>query len=267
MVRDQDFYIGYSRKAPEKWKSFLTVLVLLIVLGALSIALLNHFFREPHHAGVSGSKVVKLKGVLIAKPYPMLLVERVFDKASSKARSAKKAIVRYYVTPPGKKGLGKAAQKWHRKYVSMKGKLIYREDQTMIVAHTSTIEVIKNQDKKQDILKKSYTEKIGRFTLRGEIVDSKCFLGQMKPGSGKPHRACATLCIRGGLPPLFVVSSSKIKFNRTFLVLVSRSNRPVNQAVLNVVAEPVEITGDVIKKDNLYFLKAEPSTYKRLSSI
>ena len=36
---------------------------------------------------------------------------------------------------------------------------------------------------------------------RWEIVDSKCFLGVMTPGAGRTHSACASLCLRGGIPP------------------------------------------------------------------
>ena len=42
-------------------------------------------------------------------------------------------------------------------------------------------------------------------SLTGEIVDSKCFLGAMKPGLGKSHRSCAALCLAGGIPPAFLV--------------------------------------------------------------
>ena len=268
MPQKQDFYIGYAKKIPKGWKTFLVLALLLATLGALGYAFFNHLFRTPPHAGVSGKKNVELKGVFLAKPYPMLLVERTFKKVSSAVDKTKgKAISRYYVTPPGKRGLGKGAQKWHKKYVSMKGKLIYREDQTMIVTRGNAIKEIKAPGRVRSILRKSHTKKLGKFTLQGEIVDSKCFLGQMKPGSGKTHRACATLCIRGGLPPLFVVNSSEIRSGRLYLVLTSKSGAPVNQRVLDVVAEPIEITGEITKEDNFYFLKAEPETYRRLSSI
>ena len=32
---------------------------------------------------------------------------------------------------------------------------------------------------------------LGSVALKGEVVDPKCFFGVMKPGDGKPHRACA----------------------------------------------------------------------------
>ena len=45
----------------------------------------------------------------------------------------------------------------------------------------------------------------GAVELTGEIVDSKCFLGVMVPGSGKTHKECASLCLRGGIPPALFV--------------------------------------------------------------
>ena len=46
-----------------------------------------------------------------------------------------------------------------------------------------------------------------RVMLRGEIVDSKCYLGVMNPGEGTVHRDCAARCLSGGLPPMLVVRS------------------------------------------------------------
>lgn len=43
---------------------------------------------------------------------------------------------------------------------------------------------------------------LGDYEITGEILDSKCYLGAMKPGDGLGHRACANLCIRGGIPPM-----------------------------------------------------------------
>ena len=102
----------------------------------------------------------------------------------------------------------------------------------------------------------------GRHTLRGEIVDSKCYLGVMKPGRYKPHRACAVNCIRGGAPPVLVVEDRNDRIG--FFLLVDEEGRAVNQRVLDLVAEPVEITGEVVRRDNLLYLEADPQTYRRL---
>jgi len=47
-------------------------------------------------------------------------------------------------------------------------------------------------------------------------------------------------------------------------LLVSSEGRPVNKQVLDMVAEPVEITGDVLRQGELSILRADPSTYKRI---
>ena len=103
---------------------------------------------------------------------------------------------------------------------------------------------------------------LGTQTLRGEIVDAKCFLGVMKPGRGKPHRACAARCISGGVPPVLRVETAGGEF-RHFL-LTDEGGATVNDRVLDLVAEPIEITGEVTRRGDLLLLAADPSTYRRL---
>jgi len=37
----------------------------------------------------------------------------------------------------------------------------------------------------------------------GEVLEAQCIMGIMNPGYSRTHRACATLCIRGGQPVFF----------------------------------------------------------------
>ncbi len=48
-------------------------------------------------------------------------------------------------------------------------------------------------------------EVLGPVELVGELVDSKCYLGVMRPATGKVHRACAVRCLKGGVPPGLLV--------------------------------------------------------------
>jgi len=41
---------------------------------------------------------------------------------------------------------------------------------------------------------------------------------------------------------------------------------PVNKQVLNLVAAPVEITGEVERQGELLLLRADPATYRRVSN-
>ncbi len=82
-----------------------------------------------------------------------------------------------------------------------------------------------------------------RVTLRGEIVDSRCYLGVMNPGRSKPHRPCAIQCLRGGIPLLLVVESRDGKFEH--YVLVGLDGKSINDSILDYVAEPVEFSGEL----------------------
>ena len=103
---------------------------------------------------------------------------------------------------------------------------------------------------------------LGTRTLVGEIADSKCHLGVMNPGRRKVHRSCATLCIRGGIPPLLLVDRNDGSVER--YLLVAPDGSAVNDAVLPLVADTVQITGEVVREDDLLVLRGEPSTYRRL---
>lgn len=106
-------------------------------------------------------------------------------------------------------------------------------------------------------------EELGAHTLVGEIVDSKCFLGVMNPGQLKPHKACAIRCISGGIPPVLLVRDETGTAS-TFL-LVGGDGRPVGAELLDMVAEPLEITGVVRRTGDMLTLAAEPSDYRRLT--
>jgi hypothetical protein len=49
-----------------------------------------------------------------------------------------------------------------------------------------------------------------------------------------------------------------------YFLLVSTDGRPVNKEVLDMAAEPVEVTGDVTKQGELLILRADPSSFRRV---
>lgn len=72
-------------------------------------------------------------------------------------------------------------------------------------------------------------------------MDSKCYLGAMKPGDGKAHKACAILCVSGGIPPVLIYLDSTGK--RRSSLLTDPTGGPVNDHVLPLIGEPIEIRG------------------------
>ena len=103
---------------------------------------------------------------------------------------------------------------------------------------------------------------LGRQRLRGEIVDSKCFLGVMKPGEGKGHRDCAVRCISGGSPAALVARTPEGE--TAVLLLVGAAGAPLGRELLDLVAEPVEVEGEVLRVGGLTLLETAPASIRRL---
>lgn len=102
---------------------------------------------------------------------------------------------------------------------------------------------------------------LGQVTYTGEIVDAKCHWGVMKPGDGKIHRACAVRCIAGGVPAALRIRTANAPVK--YVLLADEAGSPVNERVLDLVAETVVITGRLTRRGDLHVLHADPGTYQR----
>jgi hypothetical protein len=103
----------------------------------------------------------------------------------------------------------------------------------------------------------------GTVVLRGEIVDSKCFLGVMTPGQGKTHRACASLCLRGGLPAALLVDAGDGAMR--LVLLVTRTGDPVDAAAgAAAPGAPIEARGELARTRGWWTLRTDPASWRRL---
>jgi hypothetical protein len=258
MTGNDEFYIGWEEKAPAgvgsrvRW-AVVFLLALVVALGViLSLA--------QRTIGVSvfeWGKVKSFSGILKSQPYPHLLVPR------PGASDGQAAFSSYYLVKPFKFGIdAETANRLDGSSVSLRGTLIYRGGQTMIEVVAEPIKQADGGEKNLSTAQIVSPVSLGEQTLIGEIVDSKCYLGVMNPGALTPHRACAIRCISGGIPPVLLVRQSNGP--ALYLLLVSRDGKPVNKQVLNLVAEPVSITGEVQRQGDLLILRADPAVYRRL---
>jgi len=252
---NDDFYIGWEAKAPLGIGKFVSRVVGLLLIATIGIALA--FGAAQHSIGVSvfeWGTVKQFSGILKLEPYPHLLVPRPGTPGAPTTFST------YYLVAPFKHGLDREKlSALAGKTVSLQGTLIYRGDQTMVEALPDSIKAVETH---APMLAGTETIQLGRQTLTGEIVDSKCFLGVMNPGQLLPHRACAIRCLSGGIPPVLLVRQTNGA--AIYLLLVSADGKPVNQEVLELVAEPVQITGDVERQGGLLILRADPKTIQRI---
>jgi len=253
-VKDE-FYIGWETKAaPGIGKTIRKTAVVVLALALLAPVVLAVSQRMIGISVFEWGTTKSFSGVMQATPYPHLLVPRPGNADGQLSFST------YYLVAPWKFGLKpEAIAAFDGRTVSLQGTLIYRGNQTMV-------EVIPDSIRATDAATAGSLPPViplGTQTLVGEIVDSKCFLGVMNPGQLTPHRACAIRCISGGCPPVLLVRQTHGPV--IYLLLVSADGKPVNKQVLDMVAEPLEITGDVERRGDLLILRADPKTYQRMN--
>jgi len=94
------------------------------------------------------------------------------------------------------------------------------------------------------------------------IMDSKCFFGVIRPARGKTHKACASLCIRGGIPTSFWARSSDGR--ESVILMTDAQGDPMPDDILPMVADPVAVEGEIVRVGDLLQLRADAGAYQRV---
>jgi hypothetical protein len=235
-----EFYVGYSPKMPVGLRAFVRRIVLILGLVAITLAVVLLSGQMPFaNSTFEFGKDRPFEGIVETSPYPTLLVDRPGALGSSAKYSG------YLLVVPGKHGADRLFEGMNSKRVHFKGQLIYRAGQTMIEVEPSSVQTFANAEAGPDQF-----HSLGEVSVTGEIVDSKCYLGVMNPGMGKVHRDCASRCMSGGIPPLFVTTTGD-----QFL-LVGQDERPFQRdALRSFIAEPISLQGELLKRGDSKFLK------------
>lgn len=250
-MSDDELYVGYSGTMPTGTARLLRRVILPLVLAAPMIAVAVLLVHERYPSAWNDARDLReFEGILVAEPVLHLMVTRPGRDAG---------FSRYLVVGRGKYGPKPDIVALAGNWAKVKGSLVYREGTTVLLAKSA--ERIPPA-KFVEVSEMGEGEWLGSFTLRGEIIDSKCHFGVMRPGNTKVHRGCAVRCIAGGIPPMLRVRDPQ--GNPMSFLLVSAGGEAVNQEVLDYVAEPIEITGRVMRRDDLFVLYADPRTYRRL---
>ena len=96
--------------------------------------------------------------------------------------------------------------------------------------------------------------------LVGEIIDPKCYIGAMKPGGGKTHKACAILCLKGGIPPMLVTKTAGGEF---FYLITDANGGPIVTPLLPFVGDRIKVRAKVDIYGDLAVAKLDPKTIER----
>lgn len=250
--KDDLFFIGWQPEMQPALRSrvrrYAYVILFLVVFSAGLLAMLQQTFGISRYAY---TEVNEIEGLFRAEPYAHI---KVHVPNSTHCQS-------FMLVDELKTAWPEAiAQQYDGQYVKLSVGSIYRGDVTLLEGNPNTsVEVI---DSPGGFPMEHATDDLGEQTLIGEIVDSKCYSGAMNPGNLKTHRACATVCIRGGIPPVLLVRRKND--SPLYFFLADEQGLPVLEEVINYVAQPVAITGKLDTSCGLLMLHFDPDNIRRL---
>lgn len=228
-LEEEAFFVGYfpmqGGQLRFAWAAAAVTLGLVLAGGAAAAL----FQRNPGEGLSPYQTGQSLTGVLVEAPYPMLRTRE------------PNGDIRHVLLVTGSKFVWRLPQGAVGQAATLRGNLLERDGHRML-------EVFGRQAADSEAglaeLARLEPQPVGAVTLEGEIVDSKCYFGRMRPGGGRTHRACAQLCLAGGIPPVFVTRGPG---GETFFVLTTASGEPATDAVLPFVAEPVRVRGSLAR--------------------
>ncbi|MEO0477340.1 MAG: hypothetical protein AAF085_15435, partial [Planctomycetota bacterium] len=86
--------------------------------------------------------------------------------------------------------------------------------------------------------------------------------GVMQPGDGKTHKVCATLCIKGGIPPMLLVRDKQ--GSTAAYLLTDAEGKAFPESHYEYIADPIEVTGQVLRDGDLLIFRADLDSIRRL---
>ena len=250
--RAKEMFVGWA-KAPAADRRFVIASFPFAVAGAAGLGALAAGSFEDAGAGAwRTGKTHRITGVLSTMPYPMMFVA---DPASPYD------VRTVLIVAQGKctSSLDLAANEGRAFTAS--GVLIERGRRQMLEVPLALDDWI--APSAQGVkLPPLQPEPLGRARLRGQIMDSKCFFGVMRPGRGRTHKACAALCIRGGIPPSFWARGDDGR--EAVLLMTNAAGGALGEDILPFVADPVEAEGELVRIGDLVHFRADAGAFRRL---
>jgi len=248
-MKREPFYVGYLPLTKPLWV-FVGVLVPVLLVAGVGVAVVMTTQQNEPGDGtwdLSGKEVVS--GFLRAEPYPLVEVGEEW----------------VLLIGMGKSSVGDLPESLVGRQVEVAGYPVRRDGVTLLAVESLDDLRI---DEGEPRLAVPTLAPHASGSLAGQIIDPKCYFGAMKPGEGKVHKACATLCIAGGIPPVLMTIDPEGE--RAYYVMTTRGDDGLVglrgdalAPVLPLVAEQVVVEGFVGSHGGLGVVTVEPDGIQR----
>lgn len=252
MSAPEEFFIGWARGIATGLRRFLLPIGLGVLLGLPVMGvLLGGAADDPadaHFGTVPGQTTLAdlpsqeaLRGIILDGPSPLLHLPA--DARHLRGRTL-------LLAGDGKTAAPIDAAMLRGRLVAAEGYVVRRGTIEMLVIGTAPSVV-----DGAAVPAPPPIERLGRWRITGEICDGKCAAGSMRPGTGLAHRACATLCLDGDIPAIFVPTGPVE--GQSFLLLADRDGRPPLPAMRDLIGHRVTLDGNVERRGALLVFRAE----------
>jgi hypothetical protein len=255
-----DFFIGYEPPLPPSLARFTRRASIVAIAGAAGIAVM---LATSGHRRLDGGRFAygspeTVTGRVIAHPHPAVLE----DGRGSGAMTL--------LVARGKHGAASLAASLDGRLVSLQGTRISRQERDMLELVPGTLALRAPEPRRGAVDRPERRagaqtsvdtpqDPPRRVQLRGEVVDTKCHLGVMVPGEGHTHAACASLCLRGGIPAALLVRDT----GQTRLYLLeSPSGEALGSSVAAWAGRPMLVAGVTGQRGGWWTLRTTPATWR-----
>ncbi len=248
-LADDEFFVGY-RPTPVTHARFLRGVVALAMFATIVLSLLLGMQqRDPGDGQWNLDAEREFRGIAVARPYAMLIENSAVGVGGIRT---------YLLVGENKVGAVNAVAAYDGRAVTLRGTLLERDGRSMISIAQDAVTL--DSDASSTSVRLAQPESLGRRTLRGEIIDPKCYIGAMKPGGGKTHKGCAVLCLRGGIPPMLVTQDEA--GHETYFLLTDATGGAIVDTLLPFVGEPVELTGELMRQGDVFVLRCDENAIR-----
>jgi hypothetical protein len=210
MPRNDEFYIGYESGMPAGVKRIVRRTVVAATAAVLMLAGIATALQMPlPDTRFAYGRPASFRGWLTLSPTPTLHV------------STAEGLTRYWLVAPGKFGPTRVLHGEAEGPIELQGVLIEHAHWRMLEVVPGSLRRVSDGITPPPPLEVSSS----RIRLRGEVVDSKCFLGVMNPGRRAAHRDCAVRCLSGGVPSMFAYQDDAGRSHLALLMVTNTANQ------------------------------------------
>lgn len=233
----RDFFVGWAGRLPNDHAAWVRSAAATTIACFLLAGLLLARTQDDPGGGTDSATEVTLEGVLVALPYPTLTLP------AAGGETARTILL---------SGAGKMAPEFD---AALDGRTVRATGYMLNRGALEMLQVTEPLRRADADLSMPPSQDIGTWRITGEICDGKCLAGAMRPGSGIAHRACANVCVTGGVPPVFLATGPVE--GRNHLLLADPGGGPLVERFRGLTALHVTLEGMVEQRGSILIFKPD----------